>query len=1094
MSGLPNAFRPLDRPSGVASRLARLTGHQACVAVAVAGLALAPDLVAQITRGDVAHSGDSSSARLEGIARSAGSGELLAGVQVVVSGPGAATANIAAVTGSDGRYSLARVPAGVVSVRARHIGYGVVVRTIRLLPRQSAQADFELARVATTLGEVVVTGSGAPTERRKLGNTVGTIDVTALRNAPIANVSEVLQGREPGVTVLSSGGLPGEGARIRIRGTASLAQSNEPIVYVDGVRVDNAGGFSGGIGGSGGSPSRLDDLNPDAIERVEILKGAAAATLYGTEASAGVVQIFTKSGASGRSQWTLHYEDGRSEFPASRYRPVAGFARRQSQADSLSAFWGQTIRPFEVFEEALVPWLFETGRHSTSTLSVGGGSDAITYFVSGRVQREDGPFSAAAFHVPGTGLDAVQDLSTHRQANASVAFFPGSRLRLRTTSMYSDGTVEVPNNNNDIYSPLTSVMRSKPERANATNPTGDPAFTTTREVVNILTRQSVRRFAGSATANYSGTHGFGIDATAGVDAVGQEDAHIIPYGWNVDGVARNNVTGARTVSDRNARRLTADVKGTWAGQLADEFSSSVVLGAQGVRSNTHVLGGTGAKFASAGLDVAGAGSDQTLFEQALEEVSGGVFAQEQLGWRDFVFATVGARYDRHSAFGANTGGAVYPKASLSVVPSSRPDWSSLGISSLLSTLRVRAAVGRSGLQPGAFDRLTTFGPIASATGAGVAPANLGNADLRPEVSTEMEGGAELGFWHDRMALEVTTWRREVRDLLVARQFAPSGGFRGTQLDNVGELRSTGLELGLKGRPLTGANVSVDFFANGAFLRERITSLGGAPPIKVGYYRYRLWLKEGHAPTSFFGAKLVDAPNPIDTNGDGKPDTDAELLSFLAVPRSPDAIRALLAPDSNGDALGHYLGKSTPDWSGSFGGTLTFHQRLRLSTLWEFRTGHYSVQNLTGAFQRASAGVGRNIRESAEVEATLLNPASTPEQRLAAARTWATRLAALSPQDGLGEVERADLLRLRELSVTFTLPGRWIDRTGARSAEITLAGRNLALFTPYHGIDPELNAIGRGASTDGVINNFLSGVDAWGYALPRRITLAATLGF
>lgn len=1024
---------------------------------------------------------------IRGSVREAGTLRPLSTVRVILPSSGSAV-----LTSAAGTFQLLNVPAGEVTVRAEALGYGAVERTVTVRAGHASVLDLDLRPSAIALDEVVVTGSGAPTQRRKLGNTVATIGPRALQEAPVANVSEILQGREPGVLALPGGGVAGEGAKIRIRGNASLSQSNEPLVYVDGVRVDNGGGFSGGIGGNGGSPSRLDDINPAAIERIEILKGAAAATLYGTEASKGVIQIFTRRGTAGAPRWTLELEHGLSAYPAERYQPHAGFARRQSQADSLSAFWGREIRPWEVFEVDLVPRLFETGRNSIYSLSVTGGGDQVTYFVSGRVQSEDGPFTADGFPAESdSGMRRARDVNARRQGNANLTFYPSDRVRLLVNTLYVESDTEIPNNNNNIYGPTTSVIRSKPELANARNPTGDPAFTNVREVMHLTTEQGVRRFAGSVSAEYRPTDELTLDAIAGVDAVGQQDTYFMPFGWNTDGISRNNVLGSRTVSTRSHRSTTLDVKLSWDRPLSGEISSVATLGAQGFRTETQVIGGTGSRFSGPGLEVAGAGADQTLDEQRLEEVSGGIFAQQQIGFRDFAFATVGARLDRHSAFGASTGGALYPKASISVVPSDLPGWDS----SLLSSFRLRAAVGRSGLQPGAFDKLTTYAPITSEDGAGVVPWNLGNQDLRPEVSTEWEAGSELGLLSDRVGVELTYWNRTVDDLLVERQFAPSGGFRSTQLDNIGQMKAWGLELGVHGRAFSSRDAALELFANAAFLRERITSLGGAPPIKIGYVRYRNWLREGYAPGAFFGPKLADAANPIDSNRDGAPDSDEELLAFLSQPRNPSELPVLLADeDGDGDYLDHYLGKPTPDWQGAFGGTLSLWSRLRIATLLEYRLGEYHHHNLTGAFQRSSPGVGRNIRRSAEVEATLLNPASTPEDRLAAARTWATELASLTPQDGLGEIEPADFVRLREVSLSYTVPDQVLDRIGAGTLELTLAGRNLGVLTRYSGVDPELNAIGRGATGSAVTNNFLSGVDAWGFAIPRQLTLSARIGF
>ena len=1024
---------------------------------------------------------------VQGAVREAGALRPLQSIQVYV--PSLETG---ALTRADGTYRIEDLPVGTLEIRAEGLGFASASRTVEIVPGGSITVDFSLGTSAISLDEIVVTGTGVATERRKLGNSLATIDERALDRAPITTVSEALLGRDPGVVGLPSGGLVGEGARIRIRGTGSLSQSNEPIVYVDGVRIDNGGGFSGDVGGGGGSPSRLDDINPASIERVEILKGAAAATLYGTEASNGVIQIFTKRGAAGDTRWNLDLEQGFSRYPEERYKAHAGFARTPERAAELSAFWGQDIRPWEVFEVDLVPRLFETGSSTSTTLSVSGGNDAVTYYVSGRFTGEDGPFTANGYLQQNDGLPRAEDVGEKRQFDANLSFVPASDLQLRVTSLYTERYLSVPNNNNNTLGPTTSVIRSKPELASAANPTGDPVFTTVREVLHRFSEQDVRRFAGSLSARYSPIRELGFDATVGLDVVAQQDSHTIPFGWNVDGVSQQDPTGERRVGDRNRRRLTVDLKSNWSRDLAEAWSASVVVGAQQVRTETRELGGTGQDFSGPGLDVAGAGASQTLSEARLSEVSGGVFAQGQLGFRDWVFLTLGGRYDRHSAFAEQTGWAFYPKASLSVVPS---DWESWDAPLGVSSFRVRAAIGQSGLQPGAFDRLTTYSPLASESGAGVVPSNLGNPDLRPEVSTEWELGSEIGLAGDRVGLEVTYWTRSVEDLLVSRQFAPSGGFRATQLDNIGEMKAWGIETGIDASLVRRPSFSLDVFANASYLSERITDLGGAPPIKIGYYRYRIWLKEGYAPGAFFGPKLVDAPNPVDVNRDGAADSDAELLAFLSQPRAPEEIRVLLADeDGDGDLLDHYLGKPNPDWQGSFGADVGLPGGLSLSALFEHRTGDVHVHNLTGAFQRSSGGAGRNIREAAQVEATLLDPASTPEERLDAARTWANNLAALSPQDGLGEVEPADWLRLRELTLRYSVPTSLAQRLGAASIDLSVAGRDLALWTRYDGVDPELNAIGRGASDSELTNNFLTGVDAWGFALPRRLLLSASIGF
>jgi hypothetical protein len=235
--------------------------------------------------------------------------------------------------------------------------------------------------------------------------------------------------------------------------------------------------------------------------------------------------------------------------------------------------------------------------------------------------------------------------------------------------------------------------------------------------------------------------------------------------------------------------------------------------------------------------------------------------------------------------------------------------------------------------------------------------------------------------------------------------------------------------------------------------------------------------------------------PYDFNGDGKPDTEAQALTFLSQPRTADAINPIrYDEDGDGDFLDHYLGKPYPDWQGGLGGNVTLFKRWRIYSLFEYRAGNYTITDLTGAFRQASPTLGRNVPGAARAEAALMNPASTPEQRLAAAKDWAYKYKALSPYDGLNQNKNGDFVRWREISVTYAAAPSMAARLGARDLSLTLSGRNLLMWTKYKGIDPEVNAIGPGANQGGVDTNFLDSVDAFNWPIPRRFQLSARLSF
>jgi len=1058
-----------------------------------------------------------SGSAIEGTVRDVASGRPLPNAQVMI-----ANTTLGAATNESGTYRIVNAPVGAaVQVRVRLIGYGAQNKTVAVTLGQTTRADFDLQQSALQLDQVVVTGTGAAVETKKLGNTVATINTDEIRNAPIQNPSEILAARSPGVSVLPSGGTTGAGSRIRIRGNASLSQSNNPVIYIDGVRADNGGSGAGAMVNS----SRLDDIDPSSIERVEILKGAAAATLYGTEASNGVIQIFTKKGSQGPARWTVDVNRSEISYP-DRVAANTGFARTQAQADSLGRLFQQSISPFVPFSYNVTKQLWETGYNNTLNASVSGGADKVNYFVSGRYEGEDGPYTSK--NVGGQAKDVLK----RSQGTVSLNVLPTNTVTIGFQSHYTVFHIDGISAQNNIYSPYAQSMYARidqgycngpdgkhsldyfagPARCQLTgNPFGNTLSTTERESTVRDIYQDGTHYTGSVSAKWNPTQTLLLNTTLGIDNTDVRGVDYLPFGNNVDLFSQNAPLGSRSVDDLRQQNVTLDTKGNWTRNLGAAFESQLTLGVQGFMTTQKNETGSGRDFPGPGLAVTGAGGTQTAFESYIRVVNAGYFAQEQLGFHNWVFGTFGARYDYNSSFGKSAGGVLYPKASISVVPSDRGGWHW----TTLSSLRLRAAIGESGRQPGAFDKFTTYSPLNSSSGSGLVPSNLGNPDLKPEVTTEVEGGFDAGLFSNRAQLTGTYWNRKLRDALVQKAYPVSGGFTARQLTNIGRMDAHGAEVGLNGFVVNRANLAVDLFANGAYLWQKVVSLGGAPPIKVqgSYVRIRGFIKEGYAPGALFGAKIM-APcasyggatpkggclqpgeTPYDQNNDGKPDTEAQLRAALGAAIDPSNLRLLRADDDgNGDFLDHYQGKPFPDWQGAFGGNLRLGRSWRLGSLFEYKAGHYTITDLTDAFRNASPTLGRNRIESTSVTATLLNPASTADQRFDAAQQW-LGLVALSPYDGYNQNKPGDFVRWRELSLTYNTPLRLASRVGAKDLSLVFAVRNLALWTRYPGTDPEVNFNGtsNSLSSNQIDNNFYDASDTFGLPIPRRFTFSVRAAF
>src|SRR5437870_1291278 len=251
---------------------------------------------------------------VEGTVTAAATREPVVGAEVTIAG-----SNIGVRTGSDGRFALRNVPAGPREVRVLAIGYRLATLRLTVSADQVNQTSVQLTPSVLQLDAVVVTGTAGLARVREVGNSIAQVNLSQVKDPP-ANMDQLLQARAPGLNVMQTSGMAGEGAQIRLRGAVSVSQSNQPIVYIDGIRVRSEGyrrnrppqAGSDGFRGGNYQASPLNDINPADIDHIEIIKGAAASTLYGTEAAAGVIQIFTKRGISGGGahRWTFEMGQG----------------------------------------------------------------------------------------------------------------------------------------------------------------------------------------------------------------------------------------------------------------------------------------------------------------------------------------------------------------------------------------------------------------------------------------------------------------------------------------------------------------------------------------------------------------------------------------------------------------------------------------------------------------------------------------------------------------------------------------------------------------------------------------------------------------
>lgn len=971
--------------------------------------------------------------------------EPLIGVQVMLAGTTRST-----LTNDAGRYLLTGVPLGTHEVRASRLGYAQSTLQVAVSAGEAAVANFALTTSAVELGGIVVTATGQEQRRREIGNSVGQINTDEIELAPVQNFTNLLQGRAAGVAVLPTSGSLGTGSRIRIRGNSSVSLDGTPLVIVDGIRVSNntedTGLFTGGI-----STSRWEDMNPEDIESIEILKGPAAAALYGTAAANGVVQITTRRGQRGvarirayaeRSTMDIRDDDIPTNYLARGFRSDLG-AVGECSLEQISV--GTCVQPDSVY--SYNPLLQATnsplrrGHVDKLGASIAGGSPLgeVTYFVS--VENEAGP-------------GVIRDNELDRQSfRANVSGEVNERLRLRANTSYIDSYIQLPQEGNTGSGAwLNALDAADPSPSNVARG-GGFSFPYTAETVGWWqNEEELRRFIGSLSADWRPTGWLHVNAVTGVDQANRFEQSTIPVPGLPTGFFAE---GLREQFRTQDREFTANLNANLTHRVTSNIGSNTALGLQYNETQGDWSYAAGSGLAPGTLTTGQALSVQEFYG---ETKLFGVYGSQQFSLNDRLFLTLAVRGDQNSAFGENIGFVTYPAVSGSWVVHEESWFPDVPV---LSNLRLRAAYGESGQRPGRLDALRVYESQAVALDgqitSGFVVDNAGNPDLTAEVTSEVEFGADLGLFDERVALELTRWDKTTEDALVLRPLPPSVGGPASQFFNLGEVSNEGWEAALRLEPVRSDNVNVDLALTYATNDNKLVTYGDStiPPITFGFQRH----VEGYA----LGGYWLEAYEYDDANGDG-------IIQ-------PTEVAALEEQDDS-DTNSSYLGTAQPRREFSVFGNVSFLDMFRLSGLLDHKGGH-KIANYTERF-RCSDPSG-SYCEARQVPGA----ASLEEQ----AAIMARRVIGTSA----GYIHDADFWKLRELSLTFTVPQSLVERVRyASDLSISLAGRNLKTWTDYPGPDPEVNVPGAvGPGTDP--GDYFVG-DFYNMPSPRSWTVRVDVGF
>jgi TonB-dependent SusC/RagA subfamily outer membrane receptor len=671
-------------------------------------------------------------------------------------------------------------------------------------------------------------------------------DVT--QRVPVTNMQEMLAARSPGLQFHRSSGVIGTGSEMRIRGVSSLTLGRQPMIFIDGIRVNNSVSSGPQMGG-GSAVSTLDDLNPNDIESIEIIKGPAAATLYGTEASAGVVQIITKRGAAGSPVFDVQVHQG------VRYM--------RDPAGTIGTFWGcrstpnppcpmedlftynpvdeanryiQLIRdtgtsglyvggPYE-WNEWPCKEIFCNGHMQTYSMNVRGGTETLRYFVSGEMLDDNG----------------ILYWNTNRRANvrANLDVLFTENFSFAASAGYVDGSTRFATpvtGQGDIWDDMQWGSGYCLARI---NPTACPRLGGFQEhlptdIAAQEARRTFNRFIGSATAQHVYGGWLTQRAIFGVDRGWDTNINFQP----LDPVNPTYAEG-RAGQLRYERPIDSNLTVDYAAGARYRFNDNLLFttsaGIQYYYKSLDVFLNTGRGFAlPIQRTINQTQVDQVTIEYAYtENKSLGAYVQEEVNWQDRLFFTAAVRADDNSAFGSNFDAQYYPKVSAAWVISEEPFWTVGPV----NTLRLRTALGQAGRQPGTFDGRTVWESYRGPAGQGaVIPVSPGNPDIGPEVSTEIEAGFDVALLNDRLSGEFTYYRQKTEDALLNTTLPSSMGRPGSVTRNLGRVDNWGWEASLDARVVERDNFRMELFLSADYTMNEIKGLGDFPAtneIQVGF--------------------------------------------------------------------------------------------------------------------------------------------------------------------------------------------------------------------------------------------------------------------
>ncbi len=868
-----------------------------------------------------------------------------------------------AATNIDGEYRIESIPYGTYNLRITYVGYQTMMRQVEI-ESPNTELNIQLSEDVLGLQEIIVTGQGAGVERQRLSSNVTSIGARQIERLPTVQLDQLLQGNVPNSQIRASSGSPGSASLVRGRGVVSALTSTTPVIYIDGVRVDNTTNFALNRSTGGAASSAIADIPIENIERIEFVSGGAATTQFGSDAANGVIQIFTKRGVQGRSQFSFQSSVG-AEFA------TKDFLRYDRSGDIL----------------------FSPGATQEYRLSASGGTEAFTYSFSGSMRANEGVVQ------PGGDNSVRHSLRGSFSAQLTPA--------VRYTGQFGFASHEFRRNisanfSGSIFDVETGAFGNPDEWS-------DQEYQDNKEMIRTYVglhdiSEDVKRFQTSQTLDFNIREDLTARAVVGVDYRNsgqffrQTNAYRIARGFAPEGT---NDQGDLTQTDRNFLGLTIESSVRHEANIGD-FSFITNAGGQFFRNNDVQLSifssglPDGSRNAQTGQDRVGSNFERTV-------ANWGLYALENIGYRDTYFLELGIRADKNTAFGADVATQVYPKFGLIYNLSNESFFQNAVPRNIISNLRLRANLGYAGNFPTPFSNEVLAGVGGYLGQAYIDFGTPGDSNLKPERTRTIEVGGDIAFYDDRFNFEFTYYESETQDALFNAPFARSVGL-GTALQNLGVIENKGIELSGNFNVVRTRDMLVNLRASFNSLTNKVVDNGDSAPFVIGGFAFLgSYVDQGYPVGYFRGNRMVfdDAGNV------------AEII-----------------PNDN-------LGKPMPDYFGNIGLNADY-RGLTLTVTADWQLGAQAVW--PDELLRYFAGLGDDRTENVPAGASFFDFANL-------------------------YVEDADFLKVRLISLNYTIPTRFTEGL-ARRVSVGATVTNPLNFTSTS-FDPEVTGAGIAQGQGGV---------------------------